>query len=296
VAAQAQGLGDEEKDFLGKILVALNQFEVAFKTVANLRQKLELGIRVGNLNECIELCTKLEEAIYWKKLGDLALQRGEFAIAEQAFWSCEDLNSLLLIGSCLSNVVMLERVAEQAREKKHFSVAFTAFWVMGRAVRCWEVLVESERFGEAAIFAKTYVPSKIQEVYEAWKGFLKRKGEHLLLKRLENPLSTPGEYPEFPVLVEIENLVDLVTSQQQLPCNKYAQFVGLMEQLDFYEIAKNEGIDVLKGKVEEVYVQCKAGQDAAGATRQRKSQSEEHKENSEERGEGEGWEEVDIPE
>jgi coatomer subunit beta' len=282
-----------ERDFLSKVVVALNEFEAAFAIVANIRQKLELGIKIGFLDECVDLCSKMEEPIYWKKLGDLAMLKGQFEIAEKAFWSCEDLNSLLLLGSSLGSVDILERVSEFAKEKKHYSVGFMSNWVMGRAGKCLDILIDSERFGEAAIFAKTYQPSKIIEVYEAWRANLKKKNNHLLLKRLENPLSFPNEYPELTFLAEIEKIVEEVTSVRILSSEKYAKFHALIDDLDFYQTAKDQGLDELKERLTEIYSKCATVDHDELHTRQ--NESAEQVGDYEAEFDGEGWEEVDMP-
>ena len=294
VVEQAARLGEEERDFLSKVLVAQGQMNAAFATVANLRQKIELGIKVGLLEKCALLCEKLEEPIYWKKLGDLALLRGRFDIAEQAFWSCEDLNSLLLLGSSLADVEMLERVADRARERKHYSVAFTTYWTLGQAARCLDLLVESERFGEAAIFAKTYLPSRMQETFEGWRGFLQKKGPALLLKRLENPLEHSDRFPELAFLAEIESVVAEVIQAHNVSGHKYLKFQLLMEELDFYTVAKDEGLTKLRERLEHIYSECALQEPHEPEDDARRTFAHAEEEvNPEE--DVQGWEELDIP-
>lgn len=36
---------------------------------------------------------------------------GDFVIAEEAYWACNDFNSLLLIATCLGDKELLEKVA-----------------------------------------------------------------------------------------------------------------------------------------------------------------------------------------
>lgn len=73
----------------------------AFKIVSNIRTRFELAIELDYLEEAIDFCKELKEPIYWKKLGDFALLNGKFSIAEEAYFSCEDSNSLLMLATCL---------------------------------------------------------------------------------------------------------------------------------------------------------------------------------------------------
>ena len=304
IIEKSNTLGEEERDFVAKILQSFDHIDTAFRVVANPRQKLEFAIKLGYLEECITLCNQLEEAIYWKKLGDLAAARGRFAIAEKAFWSCEDLNSLLLLGSCLADQALLERVGEAARGRKHYSVAFTAFWVVGQSARCLETLTESERFGEAAIFAKTYLPSRIQEIFESWKGFLKRKGQNLLHKRLANPLEIPSEYSELAFLAEIEAVVEEIGGRPPLPASHYPDFLEQTRDLDFYGLAKSAGIGALREKLGGIYEGLAlAGQqrgrptaaDAVDVSRETAGFAQPVEEVEAYEAEEEGWGEVDVP-
>jgi coatomer subunit beta' len=168
----AQPLPDKEKDFLAQVLIHLGHKRLAFQIVANLRQKFDLAIELKYLEKIIDLCKELQEPIYWKKLGDLALVMGDFPIAESAFIACQDSNSLLLLAVCLGDKTLLLKTAEIAESQKHFSVSFLAYWNGREVYKCLQVLLDTQRFSEAAIFCKNYIPSKIKEVFELWKAHL----------------------------------------------------------------------------------------------------------------------------
>ena len=40
---------------------------------------------------------------------------------------------------------------------------------------CLEILIESKRISEAAFFARAYLPAKLPEVLELWRGFMKEE-------------------------------------------------------------------------------------------------------------------------
>jgi coatomer subunit beta' len=52
------------------------------------------------------------------------------------------------------------------------NVAFVCYFSISDLEKCYEVLLKSERVPEAALFAKTYLPSKITETVELWKAKL----------------------------------------------------------------------------------------------------------------------------
>lgn len=250
--AMAKSLGESEKDFLANFLQQNNCLESAYKIVANTRTKFDLGIKLGYLEQTIKFCEELGESIYWKKLGDLALITGDFDIAKKAFISCKDTNSLLLLASCLGDKELLKTVAEMSYESKHYSVAFLAFWLSNDLKGCLDTLVDSERFGNAVIFAKTYCPSHIRPVFDKWRIYLKKKNDQLLLKKIVNPMDYPDQYGELFFLEQIEKVVDNVFSNTDIPASNYCAFKEELDGLDFYSTAKEEGVEVLERKLNEV--------------------------------------------
>lgn len=43
-------------------------------------------------------------------------------------------------------------------------MAFEAAFMVGDAETCLQILITSKRLGEAAVFAKAYIPSRVEEV------------------------------------------------------------------------------------------------------------------------------------
>lgn len=254
----AKLLNEDERDFLAKLLQQNEQLELAYSIVANTRTKFDLGIKLGYLEQTVQFCEELCEPIYWKKLGDLALLTGDFEIAQRAFWACEDLNSLLLLGSSIGDRDMLLRVAEASQKAKHYSVAFTSYWICGDLRGCINSLVESERFGNALIFAKNYCPSEINPIMDKWKIYAKKKGYG---DRLANPADYPEQYGELTVLEQIENTVKNVTKDQEIPAMNYLKLQERLNEIDFYQITKDQGIETLESVLREIYNSLKEVQE-----------------------------------
>lgn len=244
-------LTTKELDFFSKILISFDKKQEAYTIVTNTRSKFELAIELGLLTEAINFCEELKEPIYWKKLGDLALITGDFVIAEKAFWSCEDLNSLLLLGSCLGDKEILLRVGKRSQILKHWSVAFLSFWVCGEVLCCLEILLESKKFGQAGIFCKNYCPSKINKVYEEWRKFLEVQNDGLF-KRIANPIEFEEDYGEIKFLQEVEKVVNKVFKLDFKP-EDFCDVKNKLANIDFYQIAKNQGLDVLEKTILELY-------------------------------------------
>lgn len=298
--ALTKGLAESERDFLAKFLQTNNLLEAAYEIVSNTRSKFDLGIKLGYLEQTISFCEELGESIYWKKLGDLALITGDFEIAKKAFLSCRDVNSLLLMGSCLGDKELLQKVAEMSYEMKHYSVAFLGFWLSSDLKGCLDTLIDSERYGNAVVFAKSYCPSYLQTVYDNWKISLKKQNNQLLLQRIVNPADHPDQFEELLNLEKIEQVVSRTVMKNDIPSMNYCLFKDALDGIDFYEIAKNEGIDALEAKLNEIIenhreVRIEEIDNVSEIEKVEQEEEEPVEDEKDDDMEG-GWEELDIGE
>lgn len=97
-------------------------------------------------------------------MGDIALMRGQFTLAEKCYTKSNDFNSLLLFYSSYGDHAGLLSLAKAAEEAGKYNVAFEASFVVQDVDRCLNILVKAKRMGEAAMFAKAHSPSRLAEV------------------------------------------------------------------------------------------------------------------------------------
>ena len=72
------------------------------------------------------------------------------------------------------------------------NLAFASLLQLGDAKPCVDLLVKTHRAPEAAMFARTYAPSKVPDAVDAWRAELKAKGR----AKLAAAVAHPGENPE----------------------------------------------------------------------------------------------------
>lgn len=233
-------LSEDENNVLVKILQAFQFFDVAFKVSKNISQKIDLGIKQKKIDETMELCESIKEPIYWKKLGDLALTEGHFDIAEKCFWSCDDFNSLFLIGLSLANSELLIKIGQNAMAVKNYSLAYNAFWNVNQADKCLSVLIESEKFGEALIFARTYLPSEVSKVYTSWLDFASYSANHVLAKRINRFLSNEERNIDS---IEVEKI--LKNENIKVKQDNSARFNEEYLKTDVNELYRTQGAEKL---------------------------------------------------
>ena len=73
----------------------------------------------------------------------------------------KDYSGLLLLASSLGDAECLEQLAESAHSAGKENIAFTAYMMLNNIPKCLDLLIETERYPEAAIMAKTYMPSRV---------------------------------------------------------------------------------------------------------------------------------------
>ena len=112
----------------------------------------------------------------WRKVGDIALSKGMFTLAEECFERSNDFNSLLLFYSSYGDQEGLVKMADRAVQKGKFNVAFEAYFLLAQPDKCIEVLVKAKRIAEATLFAKAYAPSRLAELIKKWEEHLKEQG------------------------------------------------------------------------------------------------------------------------
>lgn len=142
----------------------------------DLNHKFELALQMNLVNDAYQIADSQESVEKWKKVGDIALGRGQFTLAETCYQKSQDFNSLLLFYSSYSDETGLRKLAEQAESAGKYNVAYEAAFLTSDVDRCLNILLKSKRMGEAAFFAQAYAPSRVNEVTSAWSKFLKEQG------------------------------------------------------------------------------------------------------------------------
>lgn len=85
-------------------------------------------------------------------VADLALEQGDFLIAEEAMMKSKDYNSLLFYYTCISNREKLELLASRAEEDGLTNCAFAAYFEINNVDKCLELLIKTQKFSEASLF------------------------------------------------------------------------------------------------------------------------------------------------
>ena len=149
---------------------------MAFELTPDQDHKFDLAIQLNHVDAAKNIAAEQENGEKWRKVGDIALSKGLFSLAEECFERSQDFNSLLLFYSSYGDQEGLQKMAEAATQKGKFNVAFEAYYLLAQPDACINVLVKAKRIAEATLFAKAYVPSRLTELIKLWEEHLKEQG------------------------------------------------------------------------------------------------------------------------
>lgn len=76
------------------------------------------------------------------------------------------------------------------------NIAFAALLQLGATEEAIELLIKTDRIPEAAMFARTYLPSESSRVVKLWKQELEQNNRPKVAESLADPESYPNLFPE----------------------------------------------------------------------------------------------------
>lgn len=115
----------------------------------------------------------------------MATQKCELKLASEALRKAKDHGGLLLLATSSGDKAAVANLAEgtklnnifkyfnnflDAEKEGKFNVAFLSNMLTGNLDACLALLLSANRLPEAAMFCRSYLPSKTAEVTAKWKG------------------------------------------------------------------------------------------------------------------------------
>jgi len=224
--------------------------EEALEVTTDPDHKFDLALELGKIEVAHELLqqTPVEEKDStetvgkWKKLSDAALKTSDFELTEAASLASDDFPGLLLLYSATGNFEGMERLAAAAREDGKTNVAFVAMLLTGNVEACADLLISTNRLPEAAFFARTYIPSRVEEIVEMWRSDLAGTSASVA-GALADPTGHPELFPDRDVALEVEKMFFAqrdATSLNKIPASDYTTAKGDLD-LDLISLIKARG-------------------------------------------------------
>ncbi|KAI9597452.1 coatomer WD associated region-domain-containing protein [Syncephalis fuscata] len=178
--------------------------ELALEVSTDDDHRFELALLLNKLDIALDIARETETDSKWRILGDAALAGWKFTLAEECLSKANDFSGLLLLYTASGNADGIEKLARSAEEQGSNNIAFTCWLQLGRTNECIDLLVKTERIPEAAIFARTYAPSRLSELTKLWREQLVAAGKQKLADALVDPAEDES-HNYFPDYTEVSN-------------------------------------------------------------------------------------------
>ncbi|CAL5045812.1 unnamed protein product [Urochloa decumbens] len=171
-------------------LESRGMLEEALEIATDADYKFDLAVELGKLDVAKAIATEAQSESKWKQLGELAMSTGKLEMAEECLLQARDLSGLLLLYSSLGDAEGIEKLASLSKGHGKNNVAFLCLFMLGKLEDCIQLLIDSNRIPEAALMARSYLPSKVSEIVAIWRNDLSKVNP-----KAAESLADPSEYP-----------------------------------------------------------------------------------------------------
>ncbi|KAF3543663.1 hypothetical protein DY000_02010363 [Brassica cretica] len=165
----------DQHNNVAHFLESRGMVEEALEAATDPDYRFELAIQLARLDIAqVEIAVEAQSESKWKQLGELAMSSGKLQMAEECMKYAMDLSGLLLLYSSIGDAEGASKLATLAKEQGKNNVAYLCLFMLGKLEDCLDLLVESNRIPEAALMARSYLPSKVSEIVALWRKDLSK--------------------------------------------------------------------------------------------------------------------------
>ena len=206
----------DQMNKIARFLEGQGHKELALEVATDPEHRFDLALALNQLDIALELARSANAEHKWKTVGDTALAAWDLVLAAECFTQAKDLGSLLLLHSSTGDRTGLETLASMARDAGAHNVAFNCRWLLADITGCVEILRETGRHAEAALFAQTYKPSLAPAVVADWKESLEKSKKGRVAKTLGVPGEDGDLFPEWDEWLSLEGGANQVTEEAEV--------------------------------------------------------------------------------
>lgn len=211
---------------IAKFLQSQNLLELALQISTDNELKFELALKLGKTEKCYNIALEMDHEDKWKIIGDGALASWNFGLALDAWKRANDYESLFLLYQTSGNAKGLADLATITLEKGHSNIAFSCYLLLGKLYDCLNLLIDTNRLEEAALFARSYLPSEIERVVILWKSSLFKSGNDRIANSLLTPSLDPNAFPDHLYGIASQYYREETAKSGILPASAYKSVVN----------------------------------------------------------------------
>ncbi|KAF9910337.1 Coatomer subunit beta' [Linnemannia zychae] len=244
----------EQRNKIARFLEAQEHKELALQISTDQDHKYDLALQLGELDLAVAIARESDSESKWKTLGDTAMEKWRVNLAEECFIHAKDLSGLLLIYTSSGNAAGLQRLAQMAKDAGKSNIAFACYLSLGQVEDCIEVLIETERIPEAALMARTYLPSAVPRVLQLWKESLATAGRSKTADALADPAEYEDMFPDLQIGLQAEEAIKAARSNP-IPASAYPQWKEHAHRNIIEDFKSGHGLVDLSVNDSEVYLE-----------------------------------------
>lgn len=173
----------------------------------DLEHRFELALQIGNLEVAVELARESDSPQKWAQLAEVASSKNKFDLVQECLEKANDFGGLLLLATSSGNEHLLKKLGDNSATSGKHNISFLSMFLLGDLDRCLEILIETNRIPEAAFFARTYMPSKINYVVDLWRQELGKLNEKAG-QSLADPTQYENLFPGFQEALKVEQFLN----------------------------------------------------------------------------------------
>nr|VZH97846.1 unnamed protein product [Spirometra erinaceieuropaei] len=217
----------------------------AMRVTTDPDHKFDLALQLNDLTTAHDLIKDDEDVdsneSKWRQLADLAVKECDFKLAQECFSKTRDYASFLLIATSAGDAEQLEELSRVTAKEEMDNLAFLSLFLLNNLEGCLQLLVKAQRYPEAAIFARTYLPSKVPEMVELWRKWLSEDPKlNKAAEALANPQQYPNLFPGWEAALHTEKWLQADRERQRhLPASAYPSQPALWDRRPAEEMQKS---------------------------------------------------------
>lgn len=165
--------------------------EMAMEVTTDIEHRFDLALQLRKIEIAYEIAQKLDQEMKWKQVGDFALQEWRLEMGLECLKKAKDFDSLLMLYHATGQCKEVLQLAKDSEAAGKTNLTFLCYFLSNQPEQCLELLIRTGRLQEAALFARTYIPSHCPRVVQLWKDELSAKQTE---KKWAEALSDPCEY------------------------------------------------------------------------------------------------------
>ncbi|KAG0087970.1 hypothetical protein BGZ93_010642 [Podila epicladia] len=216
-------ISHDQMNKIARFLEGQEHKELALEVSTDLEHKFDLAIQLERLDIAVEIARQSDSEPKWKTLGDCAMSKWKVNLAEECFLRAKDLSGLLLIYTSSGNAHGMRNLAEMAKEAGKSNITFACLLSLGEVDQCINILIDTDRIPEAAMMARTYLPSAVPRVVKLWCESLVAANRSKTAESLADPSEYEDMFPDLQYGLMAEEAVE-ANKSSTVPAIAYFQW------------------------------------------------------------------------